>query len=93
LDSVAMPIAMYFGLSRGTNLSPNALFSIVTAALGGVSIVEYVYRFWQLWKVNSSCRPEGAGRKEVSYASSSKRFRLIVSLTGSTGLSRSCGSS
>ncbi|KAL7424412.1 hypothetical protein Q5752_000094 [Cryptotrichosporon argae] len=58
IDSVAMPIALYFGLWYGTDLSPNAVFSIVTAALGGVSIAEYVWRLWKLVKNGSVCRPE-----------------------------------
>ncbi|KAK5017210.1 hypothetical protein LTR60_001839, partial [Cryomyces antarcticus] len=45
-----MPIALYFGLFYGTSLSHNAVFSISTAALGGVSIIEYFLRFWRLWK-------------------------------------------
>ncbi|KAL2883162.1 hypothetical protein SGCOL_001350 [Colletotrichum sp. CLE4] len=61
IDSIAMPIALYFslwyGVGPGTNtptekrekLSPNAVFSIVTAAVGGASIVEYFVRFWRLW--------------------------------------------
>lgn len=65
VDSVAMPIALYFGLWYGTTLSPNAVFSIVTAALGGVSIVEYFVRFWSLFKKGSTCRPIGARRKHV----------------------------
>ncbi|KAK1997038.1 hypothetical protein LX36DRAFT_90722 [Colletotrichum falcatum] len=73
-DSVATPIALYFGLwygvGPGTNtptekrqkLSPNAVFSIVTAAVGGASIVEYFVRFWRLWRKGSTCRVIGAHR-------------------------------
>jgi hypothetical protein len=73
-DSVVCPVALYFGLwygvGPGTNtpterkqkLSPNAVFSIVTAAVGGASIVEYIVRFWRLWKKNSTCRVIGARR-------------------------------
>lgn len=61
-DSIAIPIALYFGLWYGTSLSPNAVFSISTACLGGVSIYEYVVRFWRLWKKNSPCRVLGARR-------------------------------
>jgi len=56
IDSIAMPISLYFGLTAGTSLSSNVVFSIVTAALGGVSIAEYVWRFWKLFKTGSSCR-------------------------------------
>jgi len=59
IDCVAMPIGLYFGLWYGTNLTPNIVFSIVTAALGGVSILEYVLRFWRLWKKDSTCRVIG----------------------------------
>lgn len=63
LDSIAMPIGLYFGLwYGGYGLSPNAVFSIVTAALGGVSIIEYFMRWWNLWKKSSTCRPLGANR-------------------------------
>jgi hypothetical protein len=70
-DSVVCPIALYFGLWYGVGpgtdedqrkLSPNAIFSIVTAAVGGASIVEYILRFWRLWKKNSTCRVIGAKR-------------------------------
>lgn len=73
-DSVAMPIALYFGLwygvGPGTNtptekkekLSANTVFSIVTAAIGGASIIEYFLRFWRLWRKNSTCRVIGARR-------------------------------
>lgn len=73
-DSVVMPIALYFGLwygvgpgantptHKGEILSANAVFSIVTAAIGGASIVEYAVRFWRLWKKDSTCRVIGARR-------------------------------
>lgn len=73
-DSVVLPIALYFGLwygvGPGTNtptevnekLSANAVFSIVTAAIGGASILEYFLRFWRLYKKGSTCRVIGAHR-------------------------------
>jgi len=61
-DCVAMPLALYFCLHYYTHLSPNTVFSIVTAALGGISIMEYVLRFWRLWKKGSTSRPLGARR-------------------------------
>lgn len=65
LDCVCMPIGLYFGMWYGTTrdqLSANAVFSISTALLGTVSIVEYFIRFIRLWKKNSSCRVIGAQR-------------------------------
>jgi hypothetical protein len=70
-DSVAMPLALYFGLWYGVGpgakpenrkLSANTVFSIVTAALGGASILEYFVRFWRLWKKGSTCRVIDAHR-------------------------------
>lgn len=68
-DSIVMPIALYFGLWYGVGppskkqvLSANAVFSIVTAAIGGASIMEYAVRFWRLWKKSSTCRVIGARR-------------------------------
>lgn len=69
-DSAVMPIALYFGLWYGAGpgsnkdtLSANATFSIVTAAIGGASILEYIVRFWRLWKKSSTCRVIGARRR------------------------------
>jgi len=62
VDCVLLPIALYFGLWYGTNLSHNAVFSISTGLLGTVSIVEYFIRFRRLWKKFSTCRVIGARR-------------------------------
>lgn len=43
-------------------MSANTVFSIVTAAVGGMSILEYVTRSWKLWKKNSTCKVIGARR-------------------------------
>lgn len=61
-DSIAVPIGLYFGLWYGTSLSPNAVFSISTGCLGGVSIIEYILRFYRLWKKGSTCRVLNARR-------------------------------
>jgi len=66
-DSIAMPLALYFGLWYGTSLSPNAVFSIVTAALGGISIFEYALRFWRLFKKGSTCRVIGGRRAYLDW--------------------------
>lgn len=78
IDSIAMPIALYFGLWYGTSLSPNAVFSIVTAALGGVSILEYVVRFWRLWKKGSTCRVIGARRSYLDWFHWNFSFAWVV---------------
>lgn len=67
IDSIAMPLGLYFGLWYGTDLSPNTVFSIVTAALGGISIFEYFIRFWRLWKKNSTCRVIGGRRAYLDW--------------------------
>ncbi|KAK6442364.1 hypothetical protein LTR95_001410 [Oleoguttula sp. CCFEE 5521] len=67
-DSAVMPLALYYGLWYGlheqtpSRMSANTVFSIVTAAIGGLSIFEYFVRFWRLWKKNSTCRVIGARR-------------------------------
>lgn len=70
IDVVGQPIALYFGLWHGLTrdqLSANAVFSIVTAAIGGVSIVEYFLRFYRLWKKGSTCRVIGARRMYLDW--------------------------
>lgn len=62
IDCIAMPLVLYFCLWYYTDLSPNAVFSIVTAALGGISIFEYFIRLRRLWRKNSTCRVIGAER-------------------------------
>ena len=61
-DSIAIPLVLYFTLHYLTDLTPNAVFSISTGCLGGISIVEYCLRFWRLWRKNSTCRVVGARR-------------------------------
>lgn len=72
VDSVAMPIILYFVLWYHTDLSPNAVFSIVTAALGGVSIIDFQWRLWKLCRKGSGCRVEGAKWWHVSLMWSSR---------------------
>ncbi|CAI6341609.1 unnamed protein product [Periconia digitata] len=70
LDCVCMPIGLYFGMWFGLTreqLSANAVFSISTALLGTVSIVEYIIRFLRLWRVNSTCRVIGAERHYLDW--------------------------
>ena len=67
IDSIAMPIVLYFCLWYLTDLSPNTVFSIVTAALGGISIFEYFVRFRRLWRKGSTCRVIGARRMYLDW--------------------------
>lgn len=70
LDCIFMPIGLYFGMWYGLTrdqLSANAVFSISTALLGTVSIVEYFIRFRRLWRKNSNCRVIGAKRSYVCW--------------------------
>ncbi|KAF2790920.1 hypothetical protein K505DRAFT_327242 [Melanomma pulvis-pyrius CBS 109.77] len=70
LDCVFMPIGLYFGMWYGLTrdqLSANAVFSISTALLGTVSIVEYFIRFIRLWRKNSNCRVIGAQRHYLDW--------------------------
>lgn len=99
LDCVCMPIGLYFGMWYGLTrdqLSANAVFSISTALLGTVSIVEYFIRFRRLWRKNSNCRVIGAKRFYASSPPSYDCARIMLtpcSSTGSTGISPSAGSS
>lgn len=64
LDCAIMPIALYFilwydvgpGSQEKHALSASTVLSIVTAAIGGSSILEYFLRAWKLWKKASDCR-------------------------------------
>lgn len=64
LDCAVMPIGLYFilwydagpGSQEKHALSANTVLSIVTAAIGGSSILEYFLRAWKLWKQGSDCR-------------------------------------
>jgi hypothetical protein len=70
VDCILMPIGMYFGMWYGLTrdqLSANAVFSISTALLGTVSIVEYFIRFIRLWRKNSNCRVIGAQRHYLDW--------------------------
>jgi hypothetical protein len=97
LDCIFMPIGLYFGMWYGLTrdqLSANATFSISTALLGTVSIVEYFIRFHRLWKKDSTCRVIGAKRAYVGLISNISVSQLTRhSSIGSTGTSPSHGSS
>ncbi|KGO74860.1 hypothetical protein PITC_043420 [Penicillium italicum] len=57
IDTMAQPLILYWCLWYLTDLSPNLVFSIVTASLGGVSVFEYFYRLYNLFRKNSRARP------------------------------------
>lgn len=115
LDCAAMPIALYFvlwydvgpGSAEEHALSANTVLSIVTAAIGGSSILEYFLRAWKLWKKGSDCRvglavwiPPGSSARlhenELTDIAGNRSSRLRVGgvLIGSTGgLGCACSSS
>lgn len=44
------------------------MFSIVTASLGGISVLEYFYRLYNLFRKNSRARPLNARKSWVCYS-------------------------
>jgi hypothetical protein len=96
-DSVVMPIGLYFGLWYGvgpgnpadTRLSANTVFSVVTAAIGGASILEYFLRFWRLWKTGSTCRVSRRGRLALLEGSLARRKRATMTTNKSLILTNS----
>ncbi|KAJ5894655.1 hypothetical protein N7495_006346 [Penicillium taxi] len=67
IDTLGQPIGLYFGLWYGTDLSPNLVFSIVTACLGGISVFEYGYRLYNLFRKNSKARPLNSRRSWLDF--------------------------
>ncbi|OJI99203.1 hypothetical protein ASPVEDRAFT_125535 [Aspergillus versicolor CBS 583.65] len=67
LDCVAQPLALYFGLWYGTNLSHNLVFTIVTITLGGISVFEYFYRLYNLFRSDSRTRPLNARKSWLDF--------------------------
>ncbi|OJJ51228.1 hypothetical protein ASPZODRAFT_56216 [Penicilliopsis zonata CBS 506.65] len=67
IDTCAQPVALYFGLWYGTNLSHNMVFTIVTAALGGISVFEYFYRLYNLFRKDSRARPLNAKKSWLDF--------------------------
>ncbi|CAK42638.1 hypothetical protein AAWM_10392 [Aspergillus awamori] len=60
IDTLAQPLVLYWALWYATDLSHNLVFSIVTASLGGVSVFEYFYRLYNLFRKDSRARPLNA---------------------------------
>ncbi|PGH10508.1 hypothetical protein AJ79_05436 [Helicocarpus griseus UAMH5409] len=67
IDTLAQPLILYFTLWYLTDLSHNLVFTISTAALGGVSIAEYFYRFYTLYRKGSTVRPLNARRSWLDF--------------------------
>ncbi|DAA73142.1 TPA_exp: Uncharacterized protein A8136_5067 [Trichophyton benhamiae CBS 112371] len=67
IDTLVQPLVLYFTLWYCTNLSHNLVFTISTAALGGVAVVEYFYRFYNLFKKGSKVRPLNARRSWLDF--------------------------
>lgn len=63
IDTMAQPLILYFCLWYETDLSHNMVFTISTAALGGISVAEYFLRFYALFKKGSTCRPLNHSRR------------------------------
>ncbi|KAM5446432.1 hypothetical protein MaudCBS49596_006544 [Microsporum audouinii] len=67
IDTLVQPLVLYFTLWYCTSLSHNLVFTISTAALGGVAVVEYFYRFYNLFRKNSKVRPLNARRSWLDF--------------------------
>jgi hypothetical protein len=66
IDTLAQPLILYYALRYATSLSLNLVFSISTAALGGVSVFEFFFRLYNLMRKNSRARPLNARKSWVS---------------------------
>ncbi|PGH03658.1 hypothetical protein GX51_03922 [Blastomyces parvus] len=67
IDTLAQPLILYFTLWYLTDLSHNLVFTISTAALGGVAVAEYFYRFYTLYRKGSVVRPLNARRSWLDF--------------------------
>ncbi|PLB40581.1 uncharacterized protein BDW47DRAFT_123595 [Aspergillus candidus] len=67
IDVVAQPLALYWALWYATDLSHNIVFSIVTASLGGISVFEYFYRLYNLFRKDSRARPLNARKSWLDF--------------------------
>jgi len=61
-DSCFLPITLYYTLWFGTTLSHNMVFTIMTAAFGVPTIVNFSRRMYNLLKKDPVCRPIGSKR-------------------------------
>jgi hypothetical protein len=75
LDSMVIPIVLYFALWKGSGLDHStgeftsafrlenahiSVYNIISATLAGTCIFEYFQRWWVLGKKGSTCRVSGA---------------------------------
>ncbi|KAJ1330818.1 hypothetical protein MN608_04274 [Microdochium nivale] len=69
VDCAIMPMGVYFLLwyeagpgkkPRPGPLSANTVLNIVSATIGGTSVIEWLLRSWKLWKKGSDCQVIGA---------------------------------
>ncbi|QGA14289.1 hypothetical protein EYB26_001942 [Talaromyces marneffei] len=67
IDTLAQPLILYYALRYETSLSLNLIFSISTAALGGVSVFEYFYRLYNLMRSQSRARPLNARKSWLDF--------------------------
>ncbi|KAL4931984.1 uncharacterized protein BDV17DRAFT_301537 [Aspergillus undulatus] len=66
-DCTAQPLGLYYGLWYGTDLSHNLVFTIVTISLGGISVFEYFYRLYNLFRKDSRTRPLNARKSWINF--------------------------
>ncbi|KAG8210226.1 hypothetical protein GTR04_2366 [Trichophyton interdigitale] len=90
IDTLVQPLVLYFTLWYCTNLSHNLVFTISTAALGGVAVVEYFYRFYNLFKKGSKIKSEAVECKEVMARFLSSEFHDSMAHPGSGTNHRNC---
>ncbi|EAW14497.1 uncharacterized protein ACLA_075350 [Aspergillus clavatus NRRL 1] len=67
IDTLAQPLVLYWALWYATDLSHNVVFSIVTASLGGISVFEYFYRLYNLFRKDSRARPLNARKSWLDF--------------------------
>ncbi|KKK16691.1 hypothetical protein P175DRAFT_0540939 [Aspergillus ochraceoroseus IBT 24754] len=67
IDALAQPVVLFWTLWYATDLSHNMVFTIVTITLGGVSVFEYFYRLYNLFRKDSCTRPLNARRSWLDF--------------------------
>jgi hypothetical protein len=62
-ESFLLPISLYYGLSKGTDMRPGAYFAIITAMFGFVTGLEYALRGWRLIIKDDKYRPLNGSKR------------------------------